>query len=96
MRSTTWANACVLICAALAASACAPRSSYQLPVESPPALAAGTSDAGAALPPPPAPARRGVIVPGDPAQVGTGSSQLETHTGTSGTRVTPGSSDGNH
>ena len=81
----------------LAAGACAQRA-YQLPVNSPPAAATRTSDSGNALPPPPPPSRRGVIVPGDPSsgtgQLGAGAGEGQTRTGTSGTRVTPGSSDG--
>lgn len=94
------ALSCGLICGTLAAGACAHRSDYRLPVESSPAVASGQSHGGAALPPPPPPAKRGVIVPGDPAsgttQLGAGATDLDSHTGTSGTRVTPGSSDGAH
>jgi hypothetical protein len=83
---------------AAAVSACA-KPSYQLPVQSPPAVASGGSDAGTTLPDPPRPARTGLIVPGDPSsgtgQLGAHSGEIETHTGTRGTRVVPGSNDGN-
>jgi len=81
----------------LAGGACAERS-YQLPVRSPPNAAAQSPDAG--LPPPPPPSRRGVILPGDPSSgtgqlgAGAGGGDIPNQTGTSGTRVTPGSSDG--
>ncbi|HET6146139.1 MAG TPA: hypothetical protein VFH68_01295 [Polyangia bacterium] len=82
----------------LAAGACAQRSSYQLPAQSPAAATAGTTDSGNRLPSPPPPSRRGVILPGDPSsgtgQLGAGAGEAQTRTGTSGTRVTPGSSDG--
>ena len=79
----------------LVEGACAERS-YQLPVQSPPTASAGLADAG--LPPPPPPSRRGVILPGDPssgtAQLGPNSTGVSPNTGTSGPRVTPGSSEG--
>jgi len=86
-----------LLIGMLAAGGCAERS-YQLPVQSPPAATAEARDGG--LPPPPPPSRRGVILPGDPSsgtgQLGSGAGmgEIPTQTGTSGTRVTPGSSDG--
>ena len=75
---------------------CAERT-YQLPPEAPSVAAGARPDGG--NPPPPASSRRGIIVPGDPASGTTrlgaeGSTTIETHTGTSGTRVFPGSSDG--
>jgi len=77
------------------AHACAQRT-YQLPPDAPQILAADRPDGG--NPPTQPPSRRGIIVPGDPSsgttRLGTQSTELETHTGTSGTRVQPGSSDG--
>jgi len=80
----------------LVGTTCA-KPAYQLPVGSPPGASAQAADAG--LPAPPPPSRRGVIMPGDPAsgtaQLGPNSTGIEPHTGTNGTRVTPGSSEGN-
>jgi hypothetical protein len=75
---------------------CAERT-YQLPPEAPSVIAADRPDGG--NPPPAAPSRGGIIVPSDPASGTTrlgaeGSGAIETHTGTTGTRVLPGSSDG--
>src|SRR5215471_13865769 len=75
--------------------ACA-RQTYQLPAEAPPVVAADRPDGG---PPPPEPSsRRGIILPGDPAsgttRLGPESGDIDTHTGTTGTRLTPGGGDG--
>jgi hypothetical protein len=87
---------CVLLGGALAFGACADRS-YQLPTENPSTVATGGYDAGTPPIPPPS-SKRGIIVPGDHAsgtsRLGPTSSDLDTSTGTTGTRVNPGSSDG--
>jgi hypothetical protein len=75
---------------------CAERT-YQLPPEAPSVIAADRPDSG--NPPVTAPSGRGIIVPSDPASGTTrlgaeGSAPIETHTGTTGTRVLPGSADG--
>ena len=86
------AHLAVVVLAAVAGiGACAQRT-YQLPPDSPPVVAADRPDGG--TPPVQPSSRKGVIVPGDPAsgttRLGPESSAIETHTGTSGTRVMPG------
>jgi hypothetical protein len=95
-RLRLYANFLIVVLGAIYLGGCA-QQTYQLPPEAPSVIAADRPDGG--NPPPAAPSRRGIIVPGDPASGttrlgGEGSSPIETHTGTSGTRVLPGSSDG--
>jgi hypothetical protein len=69
---------------------------YQIPPDAPPVVMSDRPDGGS--PPTGPPSRRGIIVPGDPAsgttRLGTEGSEMETQTGTNGTRVHPGGSDG--
>jgi hypothetical protein len=79
-----------VLLAALAAGACAGRGDPA--PQTPASAAAEASDGGFVTAPP---ARRGVMVPGDPssgtAAFGAGAGGLDTTTGTAGTRVNPGS-----
>ena len=89
----------VVLAGAVSVGACA-QSTYQLPADAPPVVVADRPadrpDGG--RPPLQPSSRRGVIVPGDPAsgttRLGTEGTEIETHTGTAGTRVNPGGSDG--
>jgi hypothetical protein len=97
LTRSSWLSlaALAIACGASAFAACA-QHTYQLPLDAPPVVMSDRPDGG--LPPTQPPSRRGIIVPGDPAsgttRLGTEGSEMETQTGTNGTRVHPGGSDG--
>lgn len=81
-----------IVCAPLAGALCSDGCAGRQPVTDRPIATETTPDGGFVSP---APAQKGVIVPGDPASgtagIGSGSGRLDTTTGTSGSRVKPGS-----